>query len=156
MNPNIELFKRTAPRKKLEIIQNLTEAELLSITAYTVTRIIKETGTRCGNSRDKNFHIRHDFQVGNDWNSEIEGLSLYKNKLFVDCYVQLDSTDTTDIVPFNTFFARGEYRGTIKHSDHFGNATHSYYRYDNKDKAEVIRSFCKEYVLRKYKEKLQG
>ena len=41
-NINIELFKRYAPKKTLEIINALNENELLAITNNTILRIIKE------------------------------------------------------------------------------------------------------------------
>ena len=44
MNINIELFKRYKPDRKVQIIMELTEDELLAITPATITRIIKEAG----------------------------------------------------------------------------------------------------------------
>ena len=43
-NINTELFRRYAPKKKIEIIKSLTQEELLAITPKTVTRIVKEAG----------------------------------------------------------------------------------------------------------------
>lgn len=37
---NIELFKRYQPKKKLEIIEALTEKELLAVKESTVIRIV--------------------------------------------------------------------------------------------------------------------
>ena len=59
VNINIELFKRYAPKKKLEIINALTENELLAITNNTILRIIKEAGrgdsnkTRCRHGKSR-------------------------------------------------------------------------------------------------------
>lgn len=36
-NINVELFKRYAPKKKLEIINSLSESELLSISYTTIS-----------------------------------------------------------------------------------------------------------------------
>lgn len=52
-NINQELFKRYAPKKKLEIINNLTTAELLATTPETLMRIVKEAGTKVGTARSK-------------------------------------------------------------------------------------------------------
>ena len=41
-NINTELFKRYAPKKKLEIIESLSASELLATTPVTLTRTIKE------------------------------------------------------------------------------------------------------------------
>ena len=65
-NINVELFKRYAPKKKLEIINNLTTAELLATTPETIKRIAKETGRSIGKSRDKILRINRERQAGND------------------------------------------------------------------------------------------
>lgn len=53
-NINVELFKRYAPKKKLEIINSLSENELLSISYTTILRIIKEAGKGdSGKARNK-------------------------------------------------------------------------------------------------------
>lgn len=44
-NINVELFKRYAPKKKLEIINSLNSSELSNVTPATITRIVKEAGT---------------------------------------------------------------------------------------------------------------
>ena len=41
MNINRIIFTKTAPKKKVEIVENLTPTELLSITAETITRMVK-------------------------------------------------------------------------------------------------------------------
>ena len=50
INVNIELFKRTTPVKKIEIIENLTQTELGRVTEETILKIVKETGRRRKNS----------------------------------------------------------------------------------------------------------
>ena len=44
MDINKFLFTKTAPKKKLAVIDTLSQGELLSITYSTVLRIIKEAG----------------------------------------------------------------------------------------------------------------
>lgn len=151
---NTELFKRTSPVRKIELIENLTQDELSRVSEKTILRIVKETGRRRKGSRDYEFYINPDRRKGNNWNSVIEGIWLYKGKLSVMVYIQFDNTDTSLIVPFNDFFKRGDFRGTIKRDDRYGNPQTHYYVYDEKEKAEVIRSFCLEYVNTKYKSKL--
>ena len=46
INVNIELFKRTTPVKKIEIIENLTQTELGRVTEETILKIVKGTGRR--------------------------------------------------------------------------------------------------------------
>lgn len=153
-NVNTELFKRTSPVRKIEIIKNLTQEELSIVSETTILRIVKETGRRIRGTRDYEFYINPDRKKGNKWNSVVEGLWLYKGKLSVMVYVQFDNTDTSMLVPFNDFFKKGDFRGTIKRDDRYGNPQTHYYVYDEKDKTEVLRSFCLEYINTKYKSKL--
>lgn len=153
-NVNTEIFKRTSPVKKIEIIENLTQEELSRVLEKNIFRIVKETGRRRKGSRDYEFYVNPDRRKGNNWNSVIEGVWLYKGKLSVMVYVQFDNTDTSLLVPFNDFFRKGDFKGTIKRDDRYGNPQTHYYVYDEKDKSEIIRSFCLEYVNTKYKSKL--
>lgn len=153
---NIELFKRTTPVKKIEIIENLKQDELLGISKETILRIVKETGRRKTGSRNYEFYVHPNRRRGNDWNSIIEGIWLYKGKLSLITYIQLDDTDTTVIVPLNDFFKEETFRGSIKTEDFYGNIQTEYFVYGKRAKAEVIRSFCLEYINTKYKSKLSN
>ena len=150
MNINIELFKRYKPDKKVQIIMELTEDELLAITPATVTRIIKEAGTRLYKSRDKRLWIPDQFRTGNHWNSTFIGIELIKGKLYVDLYVQYSNTDTDRSETFSDFFSRGDYRGAIRYDDKYGNPHTDYFTYTPSDKARAIRSLLLEYIQRKY------
>lgn len=152
---NIELFKRTAPVKKIEIIENLKQDELLGISKETILRIVKETGRRKAGSRNYEFYVHPNRQRGNDWNSVIEGIWLYKGRLSLITYIQLDDTDTSVIVPLNDFFKNETFRGLIKSEDFYGNIQTEYFVYGKRAKTEVIRSFCLEYINIKYKSKLR-
>lgn len=153
---NIELFKRTTPVKKIEIIENLKQEELLGISKGTILRIVKETGRRKTGSRNYEFYVHPNRRRGNDWNSIIEGIWLYKGKLSLITYIQLDDTDTSIIVPLNDFFKEETFRGSIKTEDFYGNIQTEYFVYGKRAKAEVIRSFCLEYINTKYKSKLSN
>lgn len=153
---NTELFKRTAPVRKIGIIENLKQDELLGISKETIIRIVKEIGRRKTDSRNYEFYVTPERRRGNDWNSFIEGLWLYKGKLSLITYIQLDDTDTTVIVPLNDFFKEETFRGLIKTEDFYGNIQTEYFVYGKRAKAEVIRSFCLEYVNTKYKSKLSN
>ena len=91
-NVNIELFKRTSPERKIELIRKLTQAELSGISESTLLRIVKETGRRIKGSRNYEFYVNPDRREGNNWNSMVEGVWLYRGKLHVMVYVQLDNT----------------------------------------------------------------
>ena len=154
MDINLELFKRTKPEKKLEILSNLSKGELLNITEATLLRIVKEAGHGKPRSRDKKLYISYDRQVGNNWNSTIESIEIWKGKLILNAYVQYSNTDTNKDIPLHEFLRRGDYRGHINYEDRYGNQQTSYFTYDDSDKANVIKSICLEYIYAKYATKL--
>lgn len=167
-NINVELFKRYAPSKKLEIVKALSDEEVLNTTSATVARIVKEVGesgysyrrnaktgkTEKVKTRNKSLYIYSARRKGNNWNSNVIGLEWRKQKLFVNVYVQMDSTDTNVSVPYLTFFARGEYRGKCSEMNRYGDEVPRYFTYDTKDKVKVLRSFLLEYVYTKYADKI--
>ena len=74
---NTELFKRTAPVRKIGIIENLKQEELSRVSETTILRIVKETGRRRKGTRDYEFYVHPDRRKGNNWNSVVEGIWLY-------------------------------------------------------------------------------
>ena len=154
-NINQIIFTRTQPNKKIEIIKNLTEAELLATTEATITKIVKEAGRRMYKSRDKQLRIDYDRRKGNNWNSTVESVELIKGKLFLDFYIQYENTDTNTSEEYEDFFRRGNFRGEIRRLDRFGNGRTYYFCYDETDKAKVMKSILLEYVYSKYADKLK-
>jgi len=158
MDINVDLFRRLAPKKKLEIIDKLKPSELLKVSPATFERIIKEAG--CGawsekRSKNKRLMIRSSLQEGNNWNSTIEGIAIYKGTLWLTVYLQYDNTDTFDETTFTSFFKSGSTRVEINRTDRYGNPRTYYATYSEDDKSEVIRSILKEYIYTKYKDKLE-
>ena len=152
MNINKIIFTRTAPAKKVGIIKNLNIPELLSINYATILRVVKETGTKQSNSRNKIFRMTR--PVSNGWNAEFEGVNLYRGKLFADIYLQYDSTDTNVSVPFEDFLKKGDFRGSITRNDQYGNPQTYYFTFREIDKAIVLGRLLMDYLSRKYKDKL--
>ena len=153
-NINVELFKRYAPKKKLEIINNLTTAELLATTPETIKRIVKEAGRSIGKSRDKVLRINRDRQAGNDWNSTVEDVEYVKGNIYLNIYFQMDSTDTNICVKHEVFFNGDEYHGKHYTTNYYGDSIPLYFTYTQKDKAIVIKSILLEYLFTKYADKL--
>lgn len=153
-NVNIELFKRMSLERKTEMINNLTQTELSRVSEATLLRIVKEAGRRNPGTRNYEFCIHPDRRAGNRWNSEVEGIWLNKGKLHVRIYIQLDHTDCEQTIPSDDFFRKGKYRGAVIRNDRYGNPQTHYYVYNEKDKAEVLRSICLEYLHTQYKSKL--
>ena len=154
-NINLELFKRYAPKRKLEIIASLSQEEILAITPATIIRMVREAGEfHYKSKRDKKLCVRRVIRKGNEWNSEFTGVDLLKGKLYVNLYVQYDNTDTEDCISYGEFMRdKDRFRGTIKTTDRFDNPQTYYYFYDNDDRARAIRSLLYEYVYRKYLDK---
>lgn len=91
MDINKELFKRNKPKKKLELIEMLTPSELLGIHPGTILRIVKEVGVLRYKSRDRELRLSN--RTGNNWNSSVESIGVYKNRLFINIYIQMDHTE---------------------------------------------------------------
>ena len=155
-NINLELFKRYAPKKKLVIIESLTQEELLAITPATIIRMVKEAGElHCRSKRDKKLTVSRQRRAGNNWNSWFNGVDLMKGKLYVNLYIQYDNTDTEDCISYGEFMRdKYRFRGTIKTTDRYDNPQTYYYFYDNGDRARAIKSLLLEYVYTKYADKL--
>ena len=135
------LFGRTNPNKKLEVLDNLSSADIKKASAATILRIYNE----CRGDRDR-FYIKADRQEGNDWNSNIEFIYEYNNQPYLCLYVQSCSSDSSTCVSFNRFNNVGSYEGYCENlSMHF-----TYYQ---SDIVRVIRCILKEYVYWKYFEK---
>lgn len=154
MDINKFIFSRTAPAWKVEILENLTQAELLSITPATIVKMIKEAGTRIYKSRDKEMRISYERRTGNDWNSEVEGVRNYKGNPMLDLYIQYENTDTSTSVRLDDFLKHGDYRGSIVRNDRCGNPRSYYFTYTTANKARFVKSVLLEYINRKYKDKL--
>ena len=154
-NINLELFKRYAPKHTLEIIESLSQEEILAITPATIIRMVREAGeSHYKSKRDKKLCVRRVIRKGNEWNSEFTGVDLLKGKLYVNLYVQYDNTDTEDCISYDEFMRdKDRFRGTIKTTDRYDNPQTYYYFYDNDDRARAIRSLLYEYVYRKYLDK---
>ena len=154
VNINQELFKRYAPKKKLEIINNLTTTELLNTTTEAIKRIVKEAGKSIGKSRDKTLRINRDRQAGNDWNSTVEDVEFIKGNLYLNIYFQTDHTDTNISEKYATFMQGDEYHGKHYTTNRYGDQVPTYLIYNREDKAGVIKSILLEYVYTKYADKL--
>ena len=99
-NINIELFKRYAPKKKLEIINALTENELLAITNNTILRIIKEAGRGDSNKTRCKYKTLFLSDAGNNWNSNVTNIYNWKkDEVYLSVYIQGDDTDTYATYP---------------------------------------------------------
>lgn len=153
-NINLELFKRYAPKKKLELISGLNTAGLLAVTPATIERIVKEAGRRIGKSRNKVLRISNDRRSGNSWNSDIEAVEFINGNLYLNIYFQMENTDTNICEKYLNFFKGDEYSGKHYTTNRYGDQVPNYFTYNREDKAGVIKSILLEYVQTKYADKL--
>lgn len=168
VNINVELFKRYAPKKKLEIINSLSDSEIRMVSKETILRIVKEAGfaltdwvldKKAGKrvekaSRNKRLVINNDRICGNNWNSNVYGLEYYKGELYVKVYFQMSSTDRQIDVKFSEFFRGDSYRGSCTEMNRYGEEMPKSFTYDRKEKNDILKSFLLEYVYTKYVDKL--
>lgn len=148
------LFKRIAPAKKLDIVDNFTPAELLAISPATIKRIIREVGRKVGNTRGKELYISRTWRTGNDWNSEVERVGYNTKGLFLYLYAQFNNSDRTVTEAWDKFFQKGQYVGKIEYTDAFDHRQTARFIYDDSEKARVIRRLLMQYLHLKYKAKL--
>ena len=154
MNINELIFSRTQPQKKIDIINALSEDELLSTSEATIKRIVKDAGRRMWKTRDKGLRISHERRAGNAWNSLIEAVELIKGRLYLEVYLQYENTDTSTSEEYDDFFRNGNFRGEVRRLDRYGNGRTYYFLYNLSDKASVMKSILLEYVYTKYADKL--
>lgn len=152
MDVNNIFFSRFAPAKKMEMLNSLSETDLLNINADAIKRMVVETGSKYEYGREwqKNFGIK----AGNDWNAEIVCVEAYVKRIMLNIYVQYENTDTNVRVNLNEFMARGDYKGSFKGSDRYGNERTYYFTFTPSDKANFVRSLIKSYLRKKYADKL--
>ena len=154
MNINELIFSRTQPQKKIDIINALSEDELLSTSEATIKRIVKDAGRRMWKTRDKELRISHERRAGNAWNSLIEAVELIKGRLYLEVYLQYENTDTSTSEEYDDFFRNGNFRGEVRRLDRYGNGRTYYFLYNLSDKASGMKSILLEYVYTKYADKL--
>lgn len=154
MDINKFIFTRTAPAKKVEAVEGLSDAELLAITPAAISKMVKEAGTRLYKSRDKELRISYERRTGNGWNSTAEGVRNHKGNPMLDLYIQYENTDTSTSVSLSDFLRNGDYKGCVARDDSHGNARSYYFTYTEADKAKFVKSLLLEYLSRKYKDRL--
>lgn len=151
---NIEIFKRTSPDKKLEMIKNLSVSEINRVKQSTILRIIREAGAGRKKSRYKTLNLSGN--SGNHWNSTIERVCIGKaGSILIDVYMQSDHTDRTCSYKYEEFFKSGTFVASMTELDRYGNNKYCYARYDETNKIEVIRDILTSYITTKYADKLK-
>lgn len=159
VNINEFIFTRTQPKKKLEVIKNLQEGELLSITYKTILKIIKDAGTGDPNKTRCKFKTLYLDGAGNDWNSTVTKIfNRQKDEIYMNVYIQGDDIDT-DVWYELKDFLDNRYEeqclGKLHESFRNGYEHDVPANYNRSDRARVIKAILTAYVEIKYADKLK-
>ena len=158
-NINNIIFTRTAPKKKLEIINSLSQGELLAITYPTILRIIKEAGQGDSSKVRCKFKTLYLSGATNDWNSKVTNIYNWKkDEVYLSVYIQGDDTDTYEF-PKLKVFRDNRYEeqclGKLHESFRNGYEHDVPANYNRTDRARVVRAILTAYVKNKYRDKLK-
>ena len=158
-NVNQFLFSRIKPTSKLEMVSNLSNAELLSVTYSTILRIIKEAGVGDSNKTRCKFKTLYLEDAGNGWNSKVTNIYNWKkDEVYLSVYIQGDDTDT-DVSYKLRDFLDNRYEeqclGHLEESFHNGYEHKVPANYDRADRARVIRAILTAYVKIHYADRLK-
>lgn len=151
---NTFIFSKKPCKRKLDVVNKLEESRLLEIELSTIKRMLMQAG-RISSSYGKSRYFRLRDKPGNNYNSIVEKVSLYKNTLYVSICIQLINTKTIINERMNVFFANNEYKGSAIDYDIGGNYHTLYFTYLQHERAEVIRSILREYIYHKYPEQFK-
>ena len=159
-NINNIIFTRTAPRKKLEIINSLSQGELLAITYKTILRIIKEAGRGDSNKTRCKFKTLYLSGATNDWNSKVTNIYNWKkDEVYLSVYIQGDDTDTDVSYKLRDFLDNRyaeQCLGHLEESFRNGYEHKVPANYDRSDRARVIKAILTAYIENKYSDKLKA
>lgn len=158
-NINNIIFTRTAPKKKLEIINSLSQGELLAITYPTILRIIKEAGQGDSNKARCKFKTLYLSGATNDWNSKVTNIYNWKkDEVYLSVYIQGDDTDTYEFPKLKDFLDNSyeeQCLGKLHESFRNGYEHDVPANYNRTDRARVIKAILTAYVKNKYRDKLK-
>ena len=160
MDINKIIFTRTAPKKKLAVINTLSQGDLLSVTYKTILRIIKEAGVGDSNKTRCKFKTLSLSGATNDWNSKVRSIyNSKKDEVYLSVYIQGDDTDTEVSYKLRDFLDnRYEELCLGKLDESFRNGYEHKVpaNYDRSDRARVIKAILTAYIENKYAEKLKA
>ena len=159
MDINNFLFTRTAPKKKLAVINTLSQGDLLSVTYKTILRIIKEAGVGDSNKTRCKFKTLYLSGATNDWNSKVRNIyNSKKDEVYLSVYIQGDDTDTEVSYKLRDFLDNRyeeQCLGHLEESFRNGYEHKVPANYDRSDRARVIKAILTAYIENKYAEKLK-
>ena len=142
------IFSRTRPANKMQIINNADDGNLLNVRESTLIRIIKEVGYGSKGSHSKSLALMEN--VGNNWNSTVQDIYIYKKKAYITFYVQYSNTDACTSVALSEFLGNTDFQGNFAYTDRYDNPQTVYFNYSLQAKAKVIKEILLTYIHKKY------
>lgn len=149
---NKELFRKFKVDVKLEIVNNLSNKELLNLSLNSITKIVKEVGRNFSTKPSHDKILRLNPISGNRWNSDIYAIYYIKKKLSLGITIYLDNTDPNTDEWLTEFLKPGKYNGSYTYNDAYNHPHTTYYTYDEEDKARFMKAVCLTYLKVKYGE----
>ena len=145
------IFSRTRPINKLHTINSITDDNLsvfLNVTERTLIRIIKEVGYGSKGSHSRSLALMEN--VGNNWNSTVQNIYIYKKKAYITFYIQYSNTDTCTSIALSEFLGNTDFHGHYTYTDRNDNKQTAYFSYTPQEKAKVIKEILLTYIHKKY------
>lgn len=158
ININIELFRRTAPSKKRELLESLTDEEVMKVNENTILKIVREVGEKEAykkRSMYKQLYLEGNMAC-NNWNSTINKVYIGKDReLWLDVYLQGLDNDANVPVHFKRFLMTPPYRDFVagEFIERYSNSRESKIiaKYSYKDRVAVVKNILSLYLDLKYK-----
>ena len=132
----------------MQIINNADDGNLLNVRESTLIRIIKEVGYGSKGSHSKSLALMEN--VGNNWNSTVQNIYIYKKKAYITFYVQYSDTDTYVSVTLSEFLGNTDFQGNLTYTDRYNGPQTAYFNYSLQAKAKVIKEILLTYIHKKY------
>lgn len=165
MNLNKELFRRTAPSRKLELIENATSAELSAVKAETIIRCVQEVGEPAHWRKEPKKRVTDKKlrceRVSNGWDASFYHVAIYGREHILTFYFEgIIDNQYIDLDGFShdlTFKEMTSTQRIKKEVQYEGRDNHPHWEtfcWDWDERMECFRSILRTYVKIKYKDKL--
>lgn len=142
---NQDLFKRYRPDKKRDIIELADTKYMLNLSEASIVRMIKETGSGSRTCKTLTLH-KH---VSNSWNAAITSVHHYKNKVFINGYVDGSNTDRNFSVAYNPVRIKGTLESSVEDPTKHGVLTRTFI-FNTSYVVDFLKELCNTYINNKY------
>ena len=150
---NTLIFSKMIPAKKLDIVNHLTDEELLKVSSNTILRIVKSIGVKSRNYKTL-FLVNH---ISNNLNAEVLSVWTDSNihNINLDICVQYYNTDITKVVSMSDFMKAGDYVGQLTYTDINSGMQTVYFKFDVRTKALLVKDILRAYLIKRFFENVE-